>query len=72
MQVHPAKIGHVLIYSPCLLGQEVVFHARQACKKQTDLMIGQDIPPERWYIVDDPSGDKPYGCSVCGRKFSET
>ena len=24
------------------------------------------------YKVDDHSGDKPYGCSVCVRKFSET
>ena len=35
-QVHPVKIGHVLVYS--LVWQEIVFYARQTCKKQGHLL----------------------------------
>ena len=35
-------------------------------------LIGQGMPSGRWYIVNDHSGDKPYGCSVCVKKFCET
>ena len=33
-QEHPAKFGHVLVYSPCLFGKRIVVHARQTCKQQ--------------------------------------
>ena len=36
-QVHPAKIGHVLVYSPLSVWQEIVFHARQSCKQKTHI-----------------------------------
>ena len=46
-QAHPAKIGHVLVYSPCLdisVWQEIIFNARQTCKKQINTLTETKLP----------------------------